>query len=172
MRAIIASLAALLFASACFRCRSPTLPEPPREPIKDRLIVPGTRAGPISLGMIVSQLLEVMGQPTSGRTELGVDLYEYGSGLTAGVKDGRVVSVSITDPTFQTEAGLKPGDLAINVRNFGGLPTRTVPAGPQATAYCWDKGLRVLTQGDLIQSIQVTKPWDACDFRYLRRGLL
>ena len=129
-------------------------------PVRDKIVVPGERAGPILLGMSLRKLVEVVGQPVSsaashipsGRSSL---LYRYADpdaspdgALLVMVReyDQTVYSIQIDRiEGFQTREGVRYGSSEALVRASFGKPQsiQESGAGEIPRVYCYLSGLAV-----------------------------
>ena len=165
----ILAAALLLTLAACATPKKPepeldvpkTTPSPAAEvPVRDNLVIPGERAGPILLGMSLRKLVEVVGEPVSssaarmpgGRSAL---LYRYAD-PDASPDGAMLVMVRENDQTvysiqldriesFQTREGVHYGSSEALVRASFGKPQsiQESGAGEIARAYCYLSGLAV-----------------------------
>lgn len=154
--------ACVLLLSACGE--SPMVadvPLPVREPVRDQLIVPGDRVGPIYLGMPLRQVLEVLGDPQQS-LEWGQDgfpgmLYQWGNDWRTGSNgarylaraditvtvrnaDQRVRAIGVLTPAYRTREGLTVGVSGARVLANLGPPSekRSLQYGLQ---YCYRQGI-------------------------------
>jgi hypothetical protein len=162
---LTAALLLTLAACATPKKAEPDVPKaaaPPAAevPIRDKLVIPGERVGPILLGMSLRKLVEVVGEPVSssaaripsGRSAL---LYRYAD-PDASPDGAMLVMVRETDQTvysvqldriesFQTREGVHYGSSEALVRaSFGKPQSLQEPgAGEIARTYCYLSGLAV-----------------------------
>jgi hypothetical protein len=97
-------------------------------------ILPGKGVGAITLGMTVSNLFSLWGQPA--RTERdpdGVVLYDYGESRGVGVfvAGDRVSQILVVSPDWSTPNGLKVGATRPEVAAFFGRPDAQLPGQSQ-----------------------------------------
>jgi len=145
----------LVFLAGCGGAPSddavPELALPVREPVHDLSIVPGERIGSISLGMPLSQVLDVLGDPAEsygwGMEGYPGTVYTYGGTehiralrVIVRTKDQRVRAITVADPSYQTARGIR----------YGGSGARAMVAGPAHSRrsslgehYCYREGLEV-----------------------------
>ena len=105
---------------------------------KDNLIVAGKRLGPVSVGMPVSQLYDVMGEPTQTVKGRGTERYVFeGLQVVVDDADGSVVMVSTESPDFATADGLKVGltDLAVKAKLAKGQGQLFIQEEGETTSY-------------------------------------
>jgi hypothetical protein len=175
--------AALLMAlTACATTKKAAEPELPvinpppaaaEAPIRDKIVVPGERAGPILLGMSLQKLVEVFGEPVSssashipsGRSAL---LYRYADpdaspdgALLVMVReyDQTVYSIRIDGiESFQTREGVRYGSSEALVRATFGKPQSVHESQPGEipSVYCYLSGIAVrLTPTGTVESLMV-----------------
>ena len=173
MNRLLCLLAAtsVLTLTACATSKKAELERPPAAsgsaqasgseiPFRDKVVVPGERAGPILLGMSLGKLVEVVGEPISssasripsGRSAL---LYRYADpdaspdgALLVMVKeyDQTVYSIQIDRiESFQTREGVRYGSSEALVRASFGKPQaiQESGAGEIPRVYCYLSGLAV-----------------------------
>ena len=139
----------LLFGLACGGESARPLAAPKGAPVRDTLIVPGERVGPIALGMSSSALLETMGPPDeSVRFSDGVGATFKSAGLYANVLDTtqQVFAIHVNDERYATKEGLKLGSSEMEVRAKLGAPTRHVLQSddgvhPYENRLCYETGI-------------------------------
>ena len=162
---LAAALLLILTACATSKKAEPDAPNaaPPAAaeiPIRDKIVIPGERVGPILLGMSLRKLVEVAGEPVSstashipsGRSAL---LYRYADPdaspdgvLLVMVReaDQTVYSVQIDRiEGFQTREGVRYGSSEALVRASFGKPqsVQESRAGEIPRIYCYLIGLAV-----------------------------
>jgi len=148
----------------------PDLALPVREPVHDFAIVPGERIGPIYLGMPLSQLLDVLGDPAESYG-WGMEGYPgmkhvYGGTqhlralqIVVHSRDQRVRAIMVTDPGYQTARGVRVGASGARAM-VAGRPANIRPT-PYGENYCYREGLDVgLNQSGGITFIKVFHPAD------------
>jgi len=125
--------------------------------IKDNMIVPAKRIGPVSVGMSVSQLYDVMGEPTQSQKGHEVDQYVF-EDLEVVVDDAdeSVSAVTTQSPDFATADGLKVGLSVLAVKaklaKLSG-PLLIREEGEMSTYYAG--GMVVVVSGGQVKSITV-----------------
>jgi len=125
--------------------------------IKDNMIVPGKRIGPVSVGMSVSQLYDVMGEPTQTQKGHELDHYVF-EDLEVVVDDAdeSVSTVTTQSPDFTTADGLKVGLSVLAVKaklaKLSG-PLLIREEGETSTYYAG--GMVVVVSGGQVKSIMV-----------------
>ena len=129
-------------------------------PVRDTLIIPGERAGPILLGMSLEKLIEVVGEPvssTAARMPSGRSALRYRYADPDASPDGALlVMVRETDQTvysvqldriesFQTREGVRYGSSEARVRASFGKPQSIQESGVGEIprTYCYLSGLAV-----------------------------
>jgi hypothetical protein len=125
--------------------------------VRDNLIVPGKRIGPVSVGMPVSQLYDVMGEPTQSVKERGSERYLFVD-LQVVVDDteGTVTTVSTESPNYATVDGLKAGltDLAVKA-GLAKLQGQLVIKEEGETTTYSESGIHIVVSGGLVRSISI-----------------
>lgn len=100
-------LRALVFAAAMLAAGLLYPPAPCMAAKDDCLIVPGRSLGRISLGMDRAAVLSALGKPAAGSGDsLTYRAEKEGHTLTIHLKEGRVIQVDFTSPSFRTRDGL------------------------------------------------------------------
>jgi hypothetical protein len=125
--------------------------------VKDNLIVPGKRIGPVSVGMSVSQLYDVMGEPTQSEKVRGAERYVF-EDLEVVVDDAdqSVNSVAITSPGYATADHLKVGLTDLGVRaKLTNLSARLLIKEEADTMTYFTAGMAVVVSGGYVKSITV-----------------
>jgi len=87
--------------------------------VKDNMIVAGKRIGPVSVGMPVFQLYDVMGEPAQSVKGRGTERYVFEElEVVVDDADEAVTTVTTDSPDFATADGLKVGltDLAVKAK--------------------------------------------------------
>ena len=110
---LVASLVLFLLATATEMYLTPSNPlvnpTPTTKSAQDNLIVPGTRIGPVTLGLAADEVTKLFGKGQLRPLKTGVlHLYEQ-QGLVVYVEDERVASVSVRSPQFATRGGIRVG---------------------------------------------------------------
>lgn len=106
------------------------VPPPPATPIRDNLIIPGQRIGPISLGMTAAQLLHAVGEPdrvanyTAGADHRMMQTLWFGSVEVhmPTLNPQRVTSIRTTDGRNATAQGLRVGSSTLSFSGALGPP--------------------------------------------------
>jgi hypothetical protein len=103
------------------------IPPPPATPIRDRLIVPAHRIGPVALGMTLSDLVREMGDPDREVRNPKIHITSYiWEGLNVGVSDHmqRVVVIDTFAPgQYVLGSGIGIGSSGLKVRAALGPPS-------------------------------------------------
>ena len=125
--------------------------------LKDHLIVPGKRIGPVSVGMSVSQLYDVMGEPTQSEKGRGTARYVF-EDLEVVVDDGdqSVNSVAIASSDYATADHIKVGLTDLGVRaKLANLSARLLIKEEADTMTYFTAGMAVVVSGGYVKSITV-----------------
>lgn len=94
-------------------------------PIFDKLIVPGERIGPISLGMMQADVLKILGVPPKSSIHTDGHSRYYYADLTVWIsRDSRVFRIGTDSPEYATADGIRVGMTEPEVRAKKGNPTR------------------------------------------------
>ncbi|HEX2668214.1 MAG TPA: hypothetical protein VHP13_07545 [Gammaproteobacteria bacterium] len=159
-------LAALFAIVAIGGCASaPPLPPPPTQlPPDDYLIVPGTRIGPVAIGMTSEQVLQVKGSPDKGSTR---SMYNYHDDYRVIVDDKtqQVLRVDTRSVWYSTAEGVKPGQSELDMRAKMGTPDSSSNVGTEELPtylYCYDRGLAVYIFQGKIYNLSVFLPGGVC----------
>ena len=100
------------------------VPPVPATPIRDELIVPGHRIGPVSLGMTLQDLYRTMGNSTSSDRSRDGFRYEFGSLIVDVLAANQKVMSITTTGSHATREGIGIGSSELAVRATYGTPTR------------------------------------------------
>jgi len=125
--------------------------------VKDNRIVAGKRIGPVSVGMPVSQLYDVMGEPTQSVKGRGTERYVFDDlEVTVDDADETVATVSTESPDFATADGLKVGltDLAVKAKLAKTQGQLLIKEEGETTSY-FAAGIVVVVSGGQVKSITV-----------------
>lgn len=149
---------------------TPVVPEPPKEPIRDNLIVPRVRIGEAALGMSEANLLQWLGTPSNTlRSSSSYVWYEYSSkGLGIGFTAGRATTVRTTTSSHRTADGISVGTPELRVRATWGQPTMSADYHEMnGYDYCFANDLKVGvdTRSSTVRLIEISA--ERC---YARRG--
>ncbi|MGQ0547922.1 MAG: hypothetical protein ACT4P3_21755 [Betaproteobacteria bacterium] len=148
MNRMATSLVVAVATAAFVGCAGRQLPDPPKEPIRDDLIVPKVRIGEAALGMTESQVLQWLGTPNDTIRGDGSRIwYRYDrKGLFVGVEGGRVVQVeAMTGSSYRSADGIGPGTPELKVRAAWGQPTKSVSMHELSRFdYCFANDLKVM----------------------------
>ena len=125
--------------------------------VKDYLIVPGKRIGAVSVGMPVSQLYDVMGEPTQSLKGRGTARYVFEElEVIVDDADGSVATVSTESADFATAEGLRVGltDLAVKAK-LAKLPGQLLIKEEGETSSYFTPGMIVVVSGGQVKSISI-----------------
>lgn len=157
---LMASLALLLLATLAERHRLPTTtaptPPPTDNTAMDTLIIPGTRIGPLTLGLSSQKMSGVLGQgqlrpQASGVVHLYPDL-----GMVVYTENDRVVSVTVRSPNFKTRSGVGVGsDVDEVLRTLSG-DYEMEGSGKEYKLHNWSEGWHLEVQDDKVTYVQIT----------------
>jgi hypothetical protein len=125
--------------------------------VRDNTIVAGKRIGPVSVGMPVSQLYDVMGEPTQTQKGRGNERYVF-EGLEVVVDDADelVSTVTTGSPDYATADGLKVGltVLAVKARLAKQQGQLLIREEAETTTY-FTAGMVVVVSNGQVKSITV-----------------
>jgi hypothetical protein len=143
------------------------VPPPPATPIRDRLIVPGYRVGPVALGITLSDLYRELGEPDREARNLKIHVTGYiwkSAGLNVGVSDHmqRVVVVAITNDAargqYALRNGVSTGSSGLEVRTALGPPAHERVHDNGVEVDCYSQGLEVELHDGVVFGFTVTEP--------------
>lgn len=156
----IASLLLFLLATAAEYYRTPEVggiePPPTESSAQDTLIVPGTRIGPVTLGLSSKHLTEVLGSGQLRPHQKGiVHLYEEFA-LAVYTENNRVVSVTTRSPVFKTKTGVGVGsDIDLVLKSLG-RDYEMSGEGESYVLHNWNRGWHVGVEKEKVTYFQVT----------------
>jgi hypothetical protein len=157
---LLASLTLFLLATLTETNKAPisAAPTPPltNNFTRDTLIIPGTRVGPVTLGLPIKILNEVLGAAQMRPQGQGlVHLYPE-PGLVVYSENDRVVSVTVRSPTFKTRSGVGVGsDVDEVLRTLSG-DYEMEGAGREYRLHNWSEGWHLEVQDNKVTYIQIT----------------
>ena len=123
---------------------------------RDMLIVPGTRAGPIALGMSVAELAASVGTPGDLQHQGPDTIYAWGEvAAEFSDKSPSVDLITINDPRYETADHVRVGLAAFAAIAVLGDPVKTTNAtGIQNLDY---DGMTLVVRNNLVAQIRVRK---------------
>jgi hypothetical protein len=125
--------------------------------VQDTVIVPGKRIGPVSVGMLVPQLYDVMGEPAQAVKTQGTERYKFEElEVIVDEVDQSVKTVSTASPAYATGEGLKVGvsELAVRAR-LAKLPGQLLIKVEGDTTTYLNTGLVIQVSGGQVKFISV-----------------
>jgi hypothetical protein len=133
-----------------------TAPMRAAAPVRDTLIVPGMRVGPIALGMTAAELNEAVGVPAQAQRQGSTTIYSWGD-VAAEISDGTpgVDLIAVNDARYETANHLRVGLAALAVNAVMGLPDKSTNA--QGILTLDYDGLTVVVRNALVAQIRVRK---------------
>src|SRR5262245_7807256 len=161
VRALIAVLLAGLALGGCASTEQAELPQPPAQPVFDRVIVPGQRVGPVALGMQAAQLLQSLGAPVRSSHDFSDGSWNtFSNGMAVFVRDSdnRVSMINIESAEFATEHGVGVGSSEIEIRSRMGAPYQAAQR-PLGRVLCYSGMHVILNQDGRVQSLGVAKQY-------------
>ena len=125
--------------------------------VKDDLIVPGKRIGPVAVGMSVSQLYDVMGAPTQSEKGRGTERCVFEDlEVVMDDADQSVISVATQSADYATADDIKVGLADLGVRaKLAKLSGRLLIKEEGDTRTYFTAGMMVLVSGGHVKSITV-----------------
>jgi hypothetical protein len=131
--------------------------------LDDDLVVPGERIGEVEIGMPLSTLMALKGNPLKTVPISGTEATSYTfDGLTVGAHD-TVYWIIATDPRFHTANGVAPGVEQIFARASFGKP-KCVVTRDQVTVYDYGQLYFDVDNGSgKVRQIGVQKRTQMCD---------
>jgi hypothetical protein len=137
----------VVLVTACGGAQRRPLPEPVIPAIHDQTIVPGSRVGPISLGMTEAQLLDAVGAPTTSFVGDDGKQHRYETlGLNAYVHGGRVDMVGVFGTSYATTDGIRVGSSELEVTARLGEPSWKRD-NDVTDSYCYADGTSIAIGG-------------------------
>lgn len=157
---LIASLLLLLIATVSEVNRLPgnmeSTPPPTDQSTIDTLIVPGTRIGPVTLGLSTKQMVDVLGQGQLRPKAPGtIHLYPQ-HGMVIYSEGDRVHSVTVRSPIYKTRSGVCVGSDVDQVLTTLGKNYEMDGSGKTYVLHNWLEGWHMEIADDRVSYIQVT----------------
>jgi hypothetical protein len=157
---LVASLVLLLLATLAERHRLPTstapTPPPTDSTALDTLIIPGTRIGPVTLGLSSQKMGGVLGQAQLRPQAPGVVHLYPDLGMVVYTENDRVVSVTVRSPIFKTRSGVGVGsDVDEVLRTLSG-DYEMEGSGKEYKLHNWSEGWHLEVQDDKVTYVQIT----------------
>ncbi len=157
---LIASLLLLLVATLTETGRLPESTSPTPTPTDrftlDTLIVPGTRIGPVTLGLSTKQMTEIMG-PAQLRPQAPGTVHLYPqAGMVVYSENDRVVAVTARSPAYKTRSGVGVGsDVDTVLKTLSG-DYEMEGSGKNYRLHNWSEGWHLEVVDDKVAYIQIT----------------
>ena len=125
--------------------------------VKDNVIVPGKRIGPLSVGMPVSQLYDVMGEPTQSQKGRGTERYVFEDlDVVVDDTDESVSAVTTESADYTTADGLKVGLTTLAVKaKLAKLSGQLLIREEGETSTYFTSGMVVVVTGGQVKSISI-----------------
>jgi hypothetical protein len=123
---------------------------------RDMLIVPGTRAGPIALGMSAAELTASVGSPGDTQHQGPDTIYSWGD-IAAEISDKSpdVDLITVNDARYETADHIRVGLAVFAVIAVLGDPVKTTNAtGIQTLDY---DGMTIIVRNNLVAQIRVRR---------------
>lgn len=122
----------------------------------DTLIVPGTRIGPVTLGLSPKLLESSLGHPRLRPHEAGVMHLFEDHGLVVYEENDKVMSVTARSPVFQTRSGIGVESSVDDLIKEMGKDYEMEGEGEVYTLHSWSRGWHAGIKGDKVVYFQVT----------------
>jgi hypothetical protein len=157
---LVASLLLLLLAALSETHRLPTSTAPTPPPTdrftRDTLIIPGTRIGPVTLGLSTRTLTEVLGPAQLRPQGEGVVHLYPREGLVVYTENDRVVSVTARASIYKTRSNVGVGsDVDEVLRTLSG-DYEMDGSGREYKLHNWSEGWHLEVKDDKVEYIQIT----------------
>lgn len=157
---LLASLVLLLIATLAEVHETPPgieqLPPETDSYALDDLIIPGTRVGPLTLGLPITHATEVLGQAQLRPQENGMVHLFKENGLVVFSEQERVVSVTVRSPAFRTRAGVRVGSDVDQVLATLGREYEMVGSAEDYVLHNFEEGWHVGVKDDKVTYFQIT----------------
>jgi hypothetical protein len=165
-RVTVSSPTALLFAMALFLSACETSSEAAKAPttgvssIDDKRIVPGVRAGNISLGMSAADVLRILGEPSRTTQYKDGAQYNFSDDFEVFInsRSRRVSRISVEDPAYQTPEGIRVGSSDLSRQALLGRPGWKKDPSSTMEIYCYPSGLGVYVENGKVIRMSVYSP--------------
>lgn len=153
------ALFALVLFSLLAGCATSSSYSSQTTPIFDKLIVPGERIGPISLGMPQADVLKILGTPPESTIHTDGHSRYYYADLTVFItRDSRVDGIQTALPEYATAEGIRVGMTEPEVRAKLGKPKSVDDKGSSLLWYTYGSVLEICfdrSKGNRIISIMI-----------------
>jgi hypothetical protein len=157
---LVASLLLLLLATLSETNKLPAssapTPPPTESSAMDTLIIPGTRIGPITLGLSTKKMGEIMGQAQLRPQAPGVVHLYPNAGMVVYSEGGRVVSVTVRSPAYKTRSGVGVGSDVDEVLKTLSGDYEMEGSGREYKLHNWSEGWHLEVKDDKVTYIQIT----------------
>ncbi|HXJ03448.1 MAG TPA: hypothetical protein VNH44_19665 [Micropepsaceae bacterium] len=123
---------------------------------RDMLIVPGTRVGPVALGMNPTELAASVGVPGNTQKQGPDTIYSWGD-LAAEIseKSPTVDLITVNDPRYETADHIRVGLALFTLMAVLGDPEKSTTAqGTQTLDY---DGMTIIVRNNVVAQIRVRK---------------
>jgi hypothetical protein len=147
MRSVLPALIfAVSLAGAAFAAPAP----------RDMLIVPGTRVGPVALGMNPAELTASVGVPGNMQHQGPDTIYSWGElAAEIGEKSPAVDLITVNDPRYETADHIRVGLALFTLMAVLGDPEKTTNApGTQILDY---EGMSIIIRNNVVAQIRIRK---------------
>lgn len=158
---LVASLLLFLLATLTETYRTPSVPEtlaptPTQKFSQDNLIIPGTRVGPVTLGLPIGTVITELGKGQKRPAETGVfHLYQH-LGLVIYTENDIVSSVNVSSEIFTTRQGVKVGSDVDAVLSTLGEKYEMEGEQDKYVLHNWSRGWHVGVENNKVTFLRVT----------------
>ena len=157
---LMASIALFLLATLTEFYRAPSVhqiePVETQRSLDDSLIVPGTRIGPVTLGLSVSALGQKLGKAKMRPHNAGVVYLYENQGLIIYAEGEKVTSVTARSPLFATRHGVRVGSDVDSVLTTLGQSYELVGDEKRYVLHNWGAGWHVGVEDNIVTYFQIT----------------
>lgn len=157
---LVASLLLLLLATLTETHKLPVSTAPTPPPTEsfalDSLIVPGTRVGPLTLGLSVKKMAEILGPGQLRPQSPGVVHLFPNAGFVVYTEADRIVSVGVRSPAYKTRSGVGVGSDVDEVLRTLSSDYEMEGSGKEYKLHNWSEGWHLEVKDNKVTYIQVT----------------
>jgi hypothetical protein len=158
-RAALSLVALCVLVSACAGRSNRVLTEEFGKAELDNFIVPGARAGPVSIGMSEAALRQVMGRPLQTQDSETQRIHEFPQLSVVVARRTRTVEmVIVPGPHYKTEEGITVGAAESAVERAHGRPAKRTGSASTYLNACYWSGIVFNYQKLIVDNIVVRSP--------------
>lgn len=122
----------------------------------DTLIVPGTRMGPVTIGLTMTAVGQKLGKAKMRPQQAGVVYLYEDLGLVIYAENEKVTSVTTRSPVFSTRQGVRVGSDVDSVLASLGQSYELVGDENRYVLHNWGAGWHVGVEDNLVTYFQIT----------------